>query len=199
MAMVEDLKSEPAWLYDSDLVAALSGDLPARQAISSERAKVDPCELDGAPPENEFLVLDADSSQQATIAAALSLQSGVIVGPPGTGKSQTIANLIAEFAARGKRVLFVAEKRAALEVVQSRLAAVGLSHLGLDLHGAGLKRKDIVKQIAETLGEIRNTPTVDGSALHERFVEKRNKLRQHVAQLHKPRRPSNLSAFRLQG
>jgi hypothetical protein len=78
MAMVADLKSEPAWLYESDLVVALSRS-PARQMISSERAKVDPCELGGAPPENEFLVLDADSSQQATIAAALSLQSGVIV------------------------------------------------------------------------------------------------------------------------
>lgn len=104
MAMVEDLKSEPAWLYESDLVAAIAGDAPARQTLSSGRAAVDPRELDSVPPENEFLVLDADSSQQATIAAALSPQSGVMVGPPGTGKTQTIANLIAELAARGKRV-----------------------------------------------------------------------------------------------
>ena len=79
MAMVGDLKSDPEWLYESDLVAAVAGDAQTRQAISSQRAEVDPRELDGADPKNEFLVLDADSSQQVTIAAALSLQSGVIV------------------------------------------------------------------------------------------------------------------------
>ncbi len=199
MAMVEDLKSEPAWLYESDLVAAIAGDAPARQAISSGRGEIDPRDLDTVQPENEFLVLDADSSQQATIAAALSPQSGVVVGPPGTGKSQTIANLIAELVARGKRVLFVAEKRAALEVVQSRLAAVGLAHLALDLHGVGLKRKEILKQIGETLDEIRNAPSVQADDLHRRFVEKRGKLRDHVLHLHEPQPPSAMSAFRLQG
>lgn len=199
MAMVEDLKSEPAWLYESDLVAAISGDLPARQTLSSGRARIDPHELDSAQPENEFLVLDADSSQQATIAAALSPQSGVIVGPPGTGKTQTIANLIAELAAHGKRVLFVAEKKAALDQVRDRLARVGLGNLTLDLHGANLKRKNILEQIGETLDEIRNIPPVEADDLHRRFIEKRNKLREHVAQLHASQPPSAMSAFRLQG
>jgi len=61
--------------------------------------------------------------------------------PPGTGKSQTIANLIAGLISQGKRVLFVAEKRAALEVVYKRLSQVGLGHLILDLHGGDVKRK----------------------------------------------------------
>ena len=60
-------------------------------------------------PDQEFLVLDADSTQQRAISQALIGRNGVISGPPGTGKSQTIANLICEFAARGKKVLFVAE------------------------------------------------------------------------------------------
>ena len=151
------------------------------------------------PPENEFLVLDADSSQQATIAAALSQQSGVIVGPPGTGKTQTIANLIAEFAARGKRVLFVAEKKAALNQVQDRLTKVGLGNLVLDLHGTNLKRKDILKHIGETLNEIRTIPPVQADELHGRFVERRNKLREHVTHLHAKQPPSAKSVFDLQG
>jgi len=181
MAMVEDLKSEPAWLYESELVAAIAGDGLARLTLSSKRAEIDPRELDVVPPENEFLVLDADSSQQATIAAALSPQSGVIVGPPGTGKTQTIANLIAEFAARGKRVLFVAEKKAALDQVRDRLAKVGLGNLVLDLHGTNLKRKDIVKDIGQTLNQIRTVPPVQADDLHRQFVERRNKLREHAA------------------
>ncbi len=199
MAMVGDLKSDPEWLYESDLVAAVAGDAQTRQAISSQRAEVDPRELDGADPKNEFLVLDADSSQQVTIAAALSLQSGVIVGPPGTGKTQTIANLIAQFAARGKRILFVSEKKAALDQVRKRLDAVGLGSLSLDLHGAEIKRRDILKQFNETLGEISKILPVDSDDLHGRFVEKRDKLREHAAQMHAPQLPSAMSAFRLQG
>ena len=199
MAMVEDLSADPEWLCQSDLVAALAGDQNAKQAVTSTRVEVDPRQIDIVPPANEFLVLDADSSQQATIAGALSLQSGVIVGPPGTGKSQTIANLIAEFAARGKRILFVAEKRAALDVVQSRLAAVGLGHLTLDLHGVGLRRAQILKQFAETLDAIRAIPPVDAEELHRRFEERRKQLREHVRLLHDPQPPSGLSAYRLQG
>jgi len=77
----------------------------------------DPKEFDTVTPQSEFLILDADSSQQAAIAAVLAGQSAVIHGPPGTGKSQTIANLVASLAAAGRSVLFVAEKRAALQVV----------------------------------------------------------------------------------
>jgi very-short-patch-repair endonuclease len=199
MAMVEDLKAEPTWLYESDLIAAIAGDLSARQAVAANRAEIDPCELDTVQPDNEFLVLDADSSQQATIATALTPQTGVIVGPPGTGKTQTIANLIAELTARGKRVLFVAEKRAALDQVRDRLAKLGLGNLALDLHGVGLKRRHILTQLAKSLDEIRKAAPVHADDLHRHFVEKRSRLREHVAQLHSPEPPSAMSAFRLQG
>ena len=73
------------------------------------------------PLADEFLVLDADASQNYAINAVLAGQSLIIKGPPGTGKSQTIANLIASLIARGKKVLFVAEKRAAIDAVTKRL------------------------------------------------------------------------------
>ncbi|MCP3858440.1 MAG: hypothetical protein GY704_02210, partial [Phycisphaeraceae bacterium] len=80
-------------------------------------------------------VLPADSSQLEVVARAANGESIVVEGPPGTGKSQTIANTMAELALAGKSVLFVAEKRSAVDVVLNRLDDIGLSDLALDLHG----------------------------------------------------------------
>jgi predicted ATP-dependent serine protease len=77
-------------------------------------------------------------------------------GPPGTGKSQTITNLIATLTANGKTVLFVAEKRAALEVVMNRLTAVKLDHLVIDLHGAEQTPKKVMERVARTLSTVRD-------------------------------------------
>src|SRR5262249_18547310 len=102
MAMVKDLQIYGKELAAHDIIAALAGDAMARVAVRSERQEIDPRELDKIHPDNEFLILDADSSQQTVIQSALLGQSGVIQGPPGTGKSQTIANLIAGLAGIGK-------------------------------------------------------------------------------------------------
>nr|MCU0256520.1 AAA domain-containing protein [Vicinamibacterales bacterium] len=117
MAIVRDLKELLDPLARHDIIAGIAGDSGARALARAGRTTPDPKGLDQVLPDQEFLVLDADSSQQAAIAATLRGQNGVVSGPPGTGKSQTIANLIAELAAHGKTVLFVAEKRAALDVV----------------------------------------------------------------------------------
>src|SRR5207244_3021165 len=151
MAMVRDLQDCGETLAEHDLIAALAGHGGARDTIARARTTVGSHELDRTPPEHEFLVLDADSSQQRVVAAVLADQDGVIHGPPGTGKSQTIGNLISELAAHGRRTLFVAEKRAALEVVTRRLADVGLGHLLLDLHGADISRREVMKRIADSL------------------------------------------------
>src|SRR5438128_2293209 len=82
----------------------------AARTINDSQKEIEPRQIDHVAPADEFNVLDADSTQQCAIAAILSGQSAVVHGPPGTGKSQTIANLIANLAATGKRVLFVAEK-----------------------------------------------------------------------------------------
>jgi hypothetical protein len=144
-------------------------------------------------------VLDADSSQQLAIAGVLKLRNGVIQGPPGTGKSQTIANLIVELAARGKRVLFVAEKRAALQVVLDRLDRRALRHLALDLHGAGITRRAVMSQFAESIALVRDSVAVDTDALHRRFVDRRKRLNDHAAQIHRTREPSGLSVYQIQG
>lgn len=198
-AIVKDLRERAAEMANHDLIAALAGDLHARHIVHTRRATIHPRTLDQALPEQDFFILDADASQLQVLRAVLDGQDGVIQGPPGTGKSQTIANLIAALAAQGKRVLFVAEKRAALEVVYRRLHSAGLGHLALDLHGADISRRDIMRRFAESLTLVRNSAMVDATELHQRFAERRARLNGHVYRLHKARQPSGLSFFELQG
>ncbi len=97
------------------------------------------------------LPLDADSSQQSAISDIADGKSLVIEGPPGTGKSQTIANAIANAMHQGKTVLFVAEKHAALEVVLKRLSNAGLGDFCLDLHGQAVAPKKVMESLAKRL------------------------------------------------
>jgi very-short-patch-repair endonuclease len=198
-AMVRDLREFGDEMAQHDLISAISGDSEARASMQARRTSADPGDIDRAPPESEFLVLDADSSQQLVIRQALGAQDGVIHGPPGTGKSQTIANMIAEFAAQGRRVLFVAEKRAALEVVLERLKQAGLGHLALDLHGAEVSRREIMARFAESLSILRSTPPIDAESTHTRFSQRRRRLVEHVARLHAPQAPSGMSVYQMQG
>ena len=110
------------------MVVALAGD---EQALAAVRLRLPDAVVD-PDPEHEHLVLDADSSQQTVIEAVRAGAHLVIKGPPGTGKSQTIANLVCTLAAEGKSVLFVAEKRAAIDAVLQRLDRLGLGDLVLD-------------------------------------------------------------------
>ncbi|MBG6183057.1 hypothetical protein IWX65_001004 [Arthrobacter sp. CAN_A214] len=98
--------------------------------------------------------IPADSSQLQAIAEAVAGKTFVLEGPPGTGKSQTITNLLTRAIAEGKRVLFVAEKRAALDVVQKRLDEVGMGVFSLDLHDKGSKPAAVRRQIRQALDHV---------------------------------------------
>ncbi|MDI6104047.1 DUF4011 domain-containing protein [Actinoplanes sp. NEAU-A12] len=106
-----------------------------------------------AAPEHIPLVLDADASQRACVAAAVAGHSFVMDGPPGTGKSQTIANMIGCLLHAGRRVLFVSEKAAALDVVHHRLVEAGLNRHVLELHGHKAGRKEVATALAAALDE----------------------------------------------
>lgn len=97
------------------------------------------------------LISDADSSQFSAIIDAMQGRSFALKGPPGTGKSQTITNLIAAALASGKRVLFVAEKQAALEVVSKRLSDAGLGPYLLELHSTKIQKKRLLQGFDERL------------------------------------------------
>ena len=199
MAMVKDLQERGSALAEHDIVAAIAGDEEARSVVGMAEGDQDPKQLDRVPPDNEFIVLDADSSQQCAIANVLSGQNAVIHGPPGNGKSQTIGNIIATLAATGHRVLFVAEKRAALVEVLKRLAGVGLSHLAIDLHGADLSPRKVMQQVAEALDKVRNALPAEFEQIHKQFADRRNKLNEHVERIHQTRRQTGLSIYEMQG
>ena len=99
------------------------------------------------------LVFDADSSQHSALVDVLAERKNLVIeGPPGTGKSQTITNLIAASLAEGKKVLFVAEKLAALEVVKVRLSLAGLDPFVLELHSNKTSKKRVLKELAARVG-----------------------------------------------
>lgn len=104
-----------------------------------------------APPlEDRFDVVPCDPTQAAAIQAARKQRSYIIQGPPGTGKSQTITNLIADYVALGKRVLFVCEKRAAIDVVYARLRECGLAGLCCRIHDSQTDKKQFVMDLKRT-------------------------------------------------
>jgi hypothetical protein len=84
----------------------------------------------------------------------------------------------------GKRVLFVAEKRVALKVVQQRLEKSGLDHLAMDLHGAELRPKKVMERVTRTLNLVRNAKPVQSETTHRQFQERRSRLNAHDALMH---------------
>ena len=150
-------------------------------------------------PQKVYQVLDADSSQQLCIEYALRGQSFVMHGPPGTGKSQTIANMISEFMAAGKSILFVSEKMAALEVVYNRLKAQGLDDFCLELHSHKANKREVVAELKRSLDEhIRLRKGMTFEEL-ERLKTRRDQLNTYVNSLHTNRKPIELSSFDLFG
>ena len=176
----------------------MAGDQQARQAIRDRMGDPDPTAPDHTPPADEFLALDADASQNYAINAAVAGQDLVIKGPPGTGKSQTIANMITTLAARGQRVLFVAEKRAAIDAVLSRLAKVGLDDLVMDLHRSLGSRRKFAQLLAQGLHEASRIPLTNLGQDHARMERRRGALSDHVAALHADRQPWDVSIYQVQ-
>src|SRR5690606_9380729 len=120
----------------------------------------------------------------AAVAAAGAGASFVLQGPPGTGKSQTIANLIVHCVSQGKTVLFVTDKIAALEVVDQRLAAVGLGEFCLELHSHKAGRAQVLAQLGRVL-ERSFRPGTGPSADDARLAELRGALDGYAAALHR--------------
>jgi very-short-patch-repair endonuclease len=198
LPMVTDLQAHVDALAAHDLVAAIAGDRAAQTAIRSRQVSVDERELDSIKLSDEFLVRDADASQQAAIQAVMAGSDVVIQGPPGTGKSQTIANLVASLAASGRRVLFVAEKRAAIDAVIGRLDHVGLSDLVLDLHGGVKSRRRLAENLAEALGAAREAPIPNTEDLHYQLAARRKTLRAHDRAMNERRAPWGASLYEAQ-
>lgn len=136
-------------------------------------------------PADIVLPIIADSSQLEAIYEAVHDKTFILHGPPGTGKSQTITNIIANALYKGKRVLFVAEKMAALSVVQNRLAAIGLAPFCLEIHSNKTKKSTVISQLKETTEIIRRTPPEEFRKEAERLLKLRTELNKYIEALHK--------------
>ncbi|EIE41790.1 hypothetical protein MCANUFG4_01841 [Mycoplasmopsis canis UFG4] len=105
--------------------------------------------------ENQFKILNSDSSQEIAIQNAIEGKSFILQGPPGTGKSQTITNIITELITRGKKILFVAEKNAALQVVFNNLKKIKLEKYAIPIHDAKVNKKEILADINKSIEEAK--------------------------------------------
>ena len=148
--------------------------------------------------QNMYQVLDADSSQIAAIQDVKAGRNLVVEGPPGTGKSQTIVNLIAELLAEGKSVLFVSEKMAALDVVKDRLTGVGLGKFVLELHSHKTRRKKFLKDLQKATN-VRAQEPLNIDQTIRKLETLRRQLDDYSQIIHKPVFAVKLSAFQLYG
>ncbi|MEO3858868.1 AAA domain-containing protein [Acrocarpospora sp. B8E8] len=194
LPMVRDMQAAGELLADSDIVAAIAGDPEAQELLLA----TDTFPAIDDTPESDYSVLDADSSQRSAIDAVLAGRSLVIHGPPGTGKSQTIANLIAALVARGRKILFVAEKRAAIDAVLSRLKGAGLGDMAIDIHEGTRDRQRIAKDLGTTLDLAAQVAGTADEGPHRRLAERQKRLNQHVTALHEVHEPWGVTAFEVQ-
>lgn len=145
-------------------------------------------------PDRLFCPLSADSSQLVAVLYSEIGKSFVLHGPPGTGKSQTIANIIAHNLALGKRVLFVSEKKAALDVVHKRLADVGLAPFCLELHSNKADKANVMRQFKEALDVCPGHNAAHWDETCTNVKDGYTELASYVRELHK-RCPNGMSAY----
>ncbi len=150
LAMFHDM-DEAQWhegLSSHRVLASLLGGREAASSMFAPEHNVDAPAVSAKVP---VLVLEADASQHSAVYDVMCGEDLVIEGPPGTGKSQTITNVVAAALANGKRVLFVADKQAALQVVKDRLDKVGLGDFCLELHSGKARKTDVLASLAQRL------------------------------------------------
>ncbi len=196
--MVDDLSKSGEQMAAHPLIRALAGHSDAVAEVIGRHPDIGLDAPDHIDPRHEFLVLDADASQHYVINAVVSGADLVVQGPPGTGKSQTIANLIATLVSYRKSVLFVAQKRAAIDAVTKRLEGVGLGYLVMDLHDGTGSRKRIAGLLAEALDTVGSIPEVDRAGEDAALVAHRNRLNDHCDAVNRVRDPWGVSVFDLQ-
>jgi hypothetical protein len=196
MNMYSDLELNRERISANPIIKALGGDTSEIENIPEEFLNF---EYDVKDPIESFQVVDADSSQEDALLYAKNGISFVLQGPPGTGKSQTITNIIAEALADGKKVLFVSEKLAALDVVHKKLCEADLSEFCLLLHSDKTNKKDILNELEKTL-YIGNVRLPNGAINNMQLLQKkRESLNKYVRELHSVCAPLNKSIYEISG
>lgn len=193
LVIYKDLDANANSIARNPIIRAISGVKDAKIVMDSLPEEKDVDKIEN--PENTYRVLDADSSQRISIDYALQGQSFVMQGPPGTGKSQTIANIISECIARGKSVLFVSDKMAALEVVYKRLKDVGLDSFCLELHSSKANKQEVVAELMRCLNEQLIPRKLPSTNEFQKLNDFQEALNGYVISLHKKQPKLQMSAY----
>lgn len=181
--MWSDLRSRSEEIKQNKVVSSL---IEGALTWTPEEINITPENIDTEfDTANMAVPLSADSSQLTAIAAAGMGQSFVLHGPPGTGKSQTITNMIASALYNGKTVLFAAEKMAALNVVRKRLESIGLDPFCLELHSNKTNKSAVLSKLNRTLEVGRIKHPEEYAAEAEKLNKQRDSLNGIIAALHK--------------
>ncbi|WBA10111.1 DUF4011 domain-containing protein [Salinivibrio kushneri] len=182
--MWKDLKERTELLKQSPFVKHLV-DNPA-DAYQQQGAFIKLDQVDEKiRPESFYAPFNCDASQMVAVDASTHPQDFVLEGPPGTGKSETIANLICHNIAVGRKVLFVAEKMAALQVVYRRMEKAGLAHLCLELHSNKANKKSVLDQLGAAWSHRESAVQTDWISKAQKLEEVREGLNKYVAELHR--------------
>lgn len=190
--MWNDIHNNADKLRRNKIVASL---MSGKVEWDVDAAAPEDSDLDENYPAGEIaLPIGADSSQFEAICAAVDDKSFILHGPPGTGKSQTITNIIANALYKGKKVLFVAEKMAALQVVQRRLEAIGIAPFCLELHSNKTKKSSVLEQLKRTTEVVKRKSNEEYRIEAEQINRLRRELNDYVHALHK-RRQAGLSLY----
>ena len=181
--MWNDIHSNADKLKENPMISSL---IDRKNNLNDTDDRIDARQIDQDNSPMDFAIpLDVDSSQFEAVVESGRGKSFILQGPPGTGKSQTITNMIANALFQGKRVLFVAEKMAALSVVQSRLEKIGIGAFCLELHSNKATKKHFLEQMEMVL----NTPKIgipeDFSKESEELYEERKNLISYMQAIHR--------------
>ncbi len=197
--MYNDLDKNKSEIVAHPIVRAIAGDVSDLPSIPNDIKNYNFDKNDS--PKDIYQIVDADASQQEAILLAKKGVSFVLQGPPGTGKSQTITNIIAESLADGKKILFVSEKMAALEVVHKRLKGAGLEPFCLTLHSYKANKRNILDQLNESLllSEQKGKITDEAYRKLEDLQHKKEQLNDYAQQIFTRVEPLGKTIYEVNG
>ncbi len=196
ISMYKDLEKNEQSIKENAIIRAFAGEKNEISVVPEEVCDFDHDSISSA---DNYQVVNADSSQQDAILLSQKGISFVMQGPPGTGKSQTITNIIAQGLADGKKILFVSEKMAALEVVHRRLTEVNLADFCLALHSYKANKKEVLVELGKNL-ELKRIKVKEEelAKLTELDVLKEN-LKKYVKDIHTEIMPLEMSLYEVYG
>ncbi len=191
--MWNDIHSRAAEMLSNPIVASL---VERRLKIAPAPSAIDAFTFDReCPPATVATPISADASQLQAIIDSGQGKSFILYGPPGTGKSQTITNIIANALYQGKRVLFVAEKMAALSVVHKRLSAIGLSPFCIELHSNKATKSHFLQQLAQAMEVTHGQSSEDFERRSQELFALRRQLNATAEAMHHTDASCGLSAY----